>query len=117
MRSALFFSIIFCLGFNVCAQDAELDSLKHRIQELEVNQQNIQLNLGQTQKQFKKGIIISTIGYSVVIAGGLMLGGKNDELGTGLLIAGGAIGVGGTIILVDSFKFLGRSSKRKKTSL
>jgi len=43
-----------------------------------------------------------------------MLGGKNDDLGTGLLIAGGAIGIGGTFILADSFKYLGRASKRKR---
>ena len=117
MRSALFFVIIFIYGFSLSAQDTGLDSLKYRIQQLEVNQQHVQLNLGQAQKQFKKGIIISTIGYSVVITGGLMLGGKNDELGTGLLIAGGAIGVGGTFILVDSFKYLGKASKRKKSPL
>ncbi len=103
---------LFCLQMN--AQDFPVDSLKYHMELLELNQQHVQLNLGKAEKQFKKGILISTIGYSVTIAGGLMLGGKNDELGTGLLVAGGAIGVGGTFILVDSFKYLGRASQRKK---
>ncbi len=115
MRSVLLFLIsILLTSFDLNAQDFPIDTLKYQIQQLEVNQQHVQLNLGQAQKQFKKGIIVSTIGYSVVITGGLMLGGSNDELGTGLLIAGGAIGIGGTFILVDSFKYLGRASKRKK---
>lgn len=99
------------------AQDLSFDSLKYRLRQLEINQQQVQLNLGKAEKQFKKGILVSTIGYSVVITGGLMLGGSNDDLGTGLLIAGGAIGIGGTFILVDSFKYLGRASKRKKPPL
>ena len=114
MRRSLILVIISIICIQLKAQDFPVDSLKYRIQLLEDNQQHVQLNLGKAEKQFKKGILVSTIGYSVTIAGGLMLGGKNDELGTGLLIAGGAIGVGGTFILVDSFKYLGRASRRKK---
>ena len=111
-RSLLLISaLLLCLQIN--AQDFTVDSLKYQVQLLENNQQHIQLNLGKAEKQFKKGILISTIGYSVTIAGGLMLGGKNDELGTGLLVAGGAIGIAGTFILVDSFKYLGRASNPK----
>ena len=112
-RSLLLISALL-LCFQINAQDFPVDSLRYQVQLLENNQQHIQLNLGKAEKQFKKGILISTIGYSVTIAGGLMLGGKNDELGTGLLVAGGAIGIAGTFILVDSFKYLGRASNRKQ---
>ena len=114
MRRSLILVIVSLLCFQLNAQDFPVDSLQYRVQLLELNQEHVQLNLGKAEKQFKRGILISTIGYSVTIAGGLMLGGKNDELGTGLLVAGGAIGIGGTFILVDSFKYLGRASQRKK---
>ncbi len=116
MRRAFFFIPVILICFNLTAQDFPMDSLNYRVQALEINQKHVQLNLGKAEKQFKKGILVSTIGYSVTIAGGLLLGGKNDDLGTGMLITGGAIGVGGTFILVDSFKYLGRASKRKKPS-
>ena len=114
MRRLLILLTFSLLCYQLNAQDFPVDSLKYRVQVLELNQEHVQLNLGKAEKQFKRGILISTIGYSVTIAGGLMLGGKNDELGTGLLVAGGAIGIGGTFILVDSFKYLGRASTRKK---
>lgn len=116
-KDLLFFIPVLFICLHLNAQDFPLDSLKYQIRELQTNQKHVQLNLGKAESQFKKGIIVSTIGYSVVITGGLMLGGSNDDLGTGLLIAGGAIGVGGTFILVDSFKYLGRASKRKKPPL
>ena len=52
------------------------------------------------------------IGYSVTIAGGLMLGRKYDDAGKVLLIAGGVTGIVGTVLLVDSFKYLGRPHRR-----
>lgn len=75
---------------------------------------NIKLNLGKVENRFKTGIFVSTLGYSIVITGGLMLGRKNDELGKVLLVAGGATGVTGTILMVDAFKFLGIASGKKK---
>ena len=62
-----------------------------------------------SENKFKRGILIATIGYSVTIAGGLMLGRKYDDAGKILLITGGA----GTVLLVDSFKYLGRPHRRK----
>ena len=37
----------------------------------------------------------------------------DDEMGKGLLIAGGVTGVTGTILMVDAFKFLGRASGKR----
>jgi hypothetical protein len=53
-----------------------------------------------SEKKFKRGILIATIGYSVTIAGGLMLGRKYDDAGKVLLITGGATGILGTVLLV-----------------
>lgn len=77
---------------------------------------NIQLNLGKSENRFKRGILVATLGYSVTIAGGLMLGRKYDNVGKSLLIAGGAAGVTGTFLMVDAFKFLGRASRPQNRS-
>ncbi|MEJ2004568.1 MAG: hypothetical protein P8X57_06310 [Cyclobacteriaceae bacterium] len=91
------------------AQDQQsLDSLKNEIIELRAEVENINLNLERSRSQFRKGILVATIGYTVTIAGGLMLGRENDDLGQVLLITGGVTGITGTFLMVDAFKFLGR---------
>ncbi len=86
------------------------DSLRQQVLRLQQDMDRVKVNLGQAQAKFQRGIALATIGYSVTIAGGLMLGRSNDKLGQGLLIAGGATGITGTFLLVDSFKYLGRAS-------
>ncbi len=96
--------------FQALAQDqqAALDSLKREIIDLHAEVDNINLNLEKSRKKFKQGILIATIGYTVTIAGGLMLGRENDQLGQVLLVTGGITGITGTYMMVDAFKFLGR---------
>ncbi len=91
----------------------DVDELKKEILLLRADVDNIQVNLTQSEKKFKRGIAVATLGYSMVIAGGLMLGRENDDLGKGLLIAGGVTGITGTIMMVDAFKYLGRAGKKK----
>lgn len=88
-----------------------MDSLKKEILALKSDIQIIQLNLVTGEKKFKRGIAIATIGYTVTIAGGLMLGRKNDDLGKVLLVSGGVTGITGTIMMVDAFKYLGRAGR------
>jgi hypothetical protein len=88
------------------ASPAELDSLKREILQLRTEVNQIQLNIETSQKKFRKGILVATIGYSVTIAGGLMLGRKYDDVGKVLLVTGGATGITGTFMMVDAFKFL-----------
>jgi hypothetical protein len=115
-----FLSGIFLLLISYAAQSQTIseDSLRQQVLQLQQDMDRVKLNLGQAQAKFQKGIALATIGYSVTIAGGLMLGRSNDKLGQGLLIAGGATGITGTFMLVDSFKYLGRASgisrKRKR---
>jgi hypothetical protein len=93
---------------------ADVDSLKNEILKLRADVDQIQLNLDVSQKKFQKGILVATIGYSVTIAGGLMLGRKYDDAGKVLLVTGGITGITGTFMMVDAFKYLNR--KQKTTS-
>jgi len=95
------------------AATKDVEQLKQEILLLKTDVENIQINLSQSQNKFKGGILVATIGYTVTIAGGLMLGRKNDDLGKVLLVSGGVTGVTGTILMVDAFKYLGRAGKRK----
>jgi len=86
------------------------EQLKKEILFLRADIDHMKINIGQSEKRFKRGIVVATLGYSVTIAGGLMLGRKYDEVGKGLLVAGGVTGISGTILMVDAFKFLGRAA-------
>ena len=108
---SLFF---FCLAQAQDAPKGDVSTLKQEIMTLKADVENVQLNLGRSHKKFQTGILVATLGYSITIAGGLMLGRENDDLGQALLVAGGATGVVGTYMLVDSFKFLGRAAKKQK---
>ena len=112
----LLFSLFLCFvhGQEITRDSLiEMDQLKKELLSLRAEVDNIQINLGKSEKHFKRGIVVATIGYSVTIAGGLMLGRKHDDVGKALLIAGGATGITGTILMVDAFKFLGRASRKK----
>ncbi|HEY3402165.1 MAG TPA: hypothetical protein VGK59_02195 [Ohtaekwangia sp.] len=114
------FSLIFFLSalcFHVAAQTTSThsaDSLHAAVLQLQADVDHIKLNLGRSEKRFKTGIVVSTIGYTTVITGGLMLGRKHDELGKALLVTGGVTGITGTILLVDAFRFLGIASEKKQ---
>jgi len=86
----------------------DIDALKKEILQLRADVDQIQLNLETSEKKFKKGIVVATIGYTVTIAGGLMLGRKYDEAGKVLLVAGGATGITGTFMMTNAFKYLSR---------
>jgi hypothetical protein len=113
MKSLILASILSLLvgGQVYCQEQQALDSLKREIIELEAEVENINLNLEKSRSKFQKGILVATIGYTVTIAGGLMLGRENDDIGQVLLVAGGVTGITGTYMMVDAFKFLGRKRK------
>ena len=115
MRNLIFFIflIVPLAGFSQ-TDHAEIEQLKQEILSLQSDVDNIQINLTQSQNKFKAGIIVATIGYTVTIAGGLMLGRENDDLGKVLLVSGGVTGITGTIMMADAFKYLGRAGKPKK---
>ncbi len=91
----------------------DVERLKKEILLLQADVENIQLNLVESQAKFKRGIVVATVGYTVTIIGGLMLGRENDDLGKVLLVSGGATGITGTFMMADAFKYLKRAGKRK----
>lgn len=100
----LLFSSLF--SFDLLAQNrdqASYDSLKRAMIQLDQDLYEVQLNLHKSQKQLQTGILVATIGYTVTIIGGQLLGTK-PELGETLLYVGGATGIVGTVILVKGFK-------------
>lgn len=106
---------IFYVSISGYAQQlpADVEQLKTQVLSIQQDVNRIQLNLGTAEKKFKRGIVVATLGYTLTITGGLMLGRQNDQLGQGLLIAGGATGALGTVLMVDSFKYLGRAGRNK----
>ncbi len=105
----LLISPVFSYGQT---ETKDVEDLKRQILLLQADVETIQLNLSQSQNKFKQGIIVATIGYSVTIAGGLMLGRKNDDLGKVLLVSGGITGITGTFMMADAFKYLERAGRR-----
>ncbi len=115
LRSLLLL-LFMAVALNGHAQQKQIsaDSLSRAILDLRVEVDQINLNLDTSKKKFKKGILVSTIGYTVTIVGGLMLGRENDDLGKVLLVAGGATGVTGTVMMVDAFSFLSGDKKKRR---
>ncbi len=115
MKKIILILFVGVIANHASAQTA-VDSLKSEILALQADVESIHLNLETSKSKFQRGILVATIGYTVTIAGGLMLGRENDEVGQVLLIAGGVTGVTGTFLLVDSFKFLGRTRRKDSNS-
>ncbi|MGM0945633.1 MAG: hypothetical protein ACQEW9_10645 [Bacteroidota bacterium] len=94
-------------------QRAAIDSLKQVVLQLDQDLYQVELNLHQSQKQLKTGIFIATVGYTVTIVGGQLLG-RNPDLGEALLYAGGATGIVGTVVLVNGFKKISLGKPRSR---
>jgi len=106
--------LLLCLFTTSGMPQSRIDSLQREIMEVRLDVEEINLNLEKSKSKFQRGILVATLGYTVTIAGGLMLGRENDELGQALLVTGGVTGGIGTYMLVDAFKFLGRTRRTNR---
>ncbi|MGY6741137.1 MAG: hypothetical protein ACXIUQ_00265 [Cecembia sp.] len=88
------------------------DSLQRSIMVLEKRVFEIENNLYSSQKQLKNGILIATLGYTVTIIGGQLLG-TRPALGETLLYVGGGIGITGTVVLVRGFNKISLGPPKK----
>ncbi|MDN3202567.1 hypothetical protein [Algoriphagus sediminis] len=103
----LFFFSLICSSHSL-AQSLNYhptDTLQRTIIQVQQDLYEVELNLHKAQKDLTTGIIISTIGYSVTILGGQLLG-DNPDVGRALLYVGGATGITGTVFLIKGFKKL-----------
>ncbi len=91
----------------------EFDSLKRAIIQLDMDVEQVNYNLSNAKRTLKTGIFIATLGYTVTIIGGQLLG-VNADLGEALLYTGGAIGIGGTIVLVRGFNKISLGQPKKQ---
>ena len=107
-RYLLLFTILILSPLAVMSQNqSQVDSLKREILQLQVDVENTQNNLRLYSKSFKRGILTSAIGYSIVITGGVLLGTDNfSEWGQPLIFTGGVVGFGGAIMLFRSNRFV-----------
>jgi hypothetical protein len=106
IKSVLSFCLLLFAYLSASAQSSgfpSIDSLKRAVIELEQDVYEVKLNLHKSQQQLKTGILVATIGYTVTIIGGQLLG-TEPQLGKTLLYVGGATGIAGTFILVKGFK-------------
>ena len=113
MKILVIIIAVFVTSFASAQTVEGVDSLKAEILKVRNDLQLVKLNLAESERKFKRGILVATVGYTVTITGGLMLGRKQDELGKMLLVAGGATGVVGTVLMLDSFKYLGRAGRSR----
>lgn len=106
MMRLLSFLFLFCFSYGFAQGQSPVsdqDSLKRSILQLDRDLRQVELNLYQSQKHLKTGILVATLGYSVTILGGQLLG-TQPQAGKALLYVGGATGLVGTVILFKGFK-------------
>lgn len=102
----VFWGLLFSLFLSwesLAQKYPSYDSLKKSLTQVEADLYQVQLNLYQSQKQLKSGILVATLGYTVTIIGGQLLGTK-PQLGETLLYVGGATGIIGAVVLFKGFK-------------
>ena len=76
--------VLICFGcvlIQSSYSQTRLDSLEQKILMLDSEVESIHLNLEKSKSKFQRGILVATLGYTITIAGGLMLGRENDEMG------------------------------------
>lgn len=105
MKNVLVLTLFFLIQTELSAQSYQIessDTIPKTILLLEKRVFEIENNLYQSKKQLKTGIFVATLGYTVTIIGGQLLG-SNPKLGETLLYVGGGIGISGTVVLVKGF--------------
>ena len=86
------------------------DSLRAKILRLRTDLDATRDNLRISHRKFRGGILVSGIGYSITILGGVLLGSQQySDWGQPLVVAGGVIGFSGALLLLNSNRFIGKA--------
>jgi hypothetical protein len=113
IMKTLFLILIILFSLTGYSQTNNLDSLKQRILMLEANQESIQFNLTKAHNRYRTGLMITITGIAMTWAGAAAGLSGADGNSAGLLTLGSIVSTVGSVILIDSHKFIGRAGKRK----
>lgn len=114
VRYSLFLFLSLSLFGTTRAQTTDQvprpDSLRAEILRLRTDLDHTRANLRTSHRRFRSGILVSGIGYSITIIGGILLGSQDySDWGQPLVLAGGVVGFSGALLLLNSNKFIGRA--------
>lgn len=115
IRCLLVIAIVLGGHLSAQAQDdspsqPSADSLRAEILQLRSDLDATRENLRISHQKFRSGILVSGIGYSITILGGVLLGSQDySDWGQPLVVAGGVVGFSGALLLLNSNKFIGRA--------
>ena len=99
------------------SQSLNPDSLRSEILQLRTDLDVTRANLRTSHRKFRSGILVSGIGYTITIVGGVLLGSsKYSDWGQPLVIAGGAVGFSGALLLLNSNRFIGQAGGLSQAS-
>ena len=111
--------VIFLLYPSIVVSQ-NTDSLYQRILQIETNQRNIQVNLTKAHNKFSIGTTLVIAGLGATFASIITDEPGQDADGNPqepiLLYIGSALLTVGTIIQIDSHKYIGRAGKRRRTN-
>ena len=106
--------LLSLLTFSI--MNAQFDTtINGRLKRLELNNEVIQNNLIRCHKKWTKGLNISGVGFMVTVFGGYTVmnynNNSNSTTNIGLVITGtgGLLSIIGSLIMIDSHKYIGRS--------
>jgi hypothetical protein len=108
-------TLILLMLIPVLSFGQDLDSLKQRILSIENEQQNIKLHLRAHSSQFSLGTALLVTGAGMLILDALTETEKeNPNSKHTLAYVGAGVLTIGTIIQIDSHKWIGRAGRRKR---
>lgn len=102
-----------------CHAQADYDSLKQKVLNMDVAINAIHHNMMHSHKEFKAGTSLIILGTIMTIAGSLILQDKDGTVtrtnkNPTLIYLGTGVVTIGTIIQIDSHKWIGRGGREKR---
>lgn len=101
---------------NQSYAQADYDSLKQKVLRMDLAVNNIHYNMKKHHDQFRSGATITAGGTALALVGIILIADRKDAntIGPTLSIAGGIGLTLGSIIMVDSHKWIGRGALKSK---
>ena len=111
-------SLLLLCCISAYGQQSELDSLKEKILKMDAAINTIHLNMVRSHNEFKTGTFLIIGGTALIVAGVLIRKDKDGEVvresNNALVHIGAGVTTIGTIIQIDSHRWLGRGGRKKR---